>query len=66
MSWFLAAKGLGRRTLVSQDSGWYHVGEARGGEFRGYTYLYSDFLPRLEPAQIPVLMWENPRLAFGV
>ena len=25
----------------------------------------SDFLPRLEPAQIPVLMWENPRAAFG-
>jgi phosphotriesterase-related protein len=63
---FLAAKGLGRRTLVSQDSGWYHVGEEGGGEFRGYTYLYSDFLPRIEPAQIPVLMWENPRLAFGV
>ena len=62
---FLAAKGLGRRTLVSQDSGWYHVGEPGGGEFRGYTYLYSDFLPRLEPAQIPVLMWENPRAAFG-
>ena len=62
---FLAAKGLRRRTLVSQDSGWYHVGEAGGGEFRGYTYLYSDFLPRLEPAHIPVLMWENPRAAFG-
>jgi phosphotriesterase-related protein len=62
---FLAAKGLGRRTLISQDSGWYHVGEPDGGEFRGYTYLYSDFLPRLDPAQIPVLMWENPRAAFG-
>jgi phosphotriesterase-related protein len=62
---FLAAKGLLRRTLVSQDAGWYHVGEAGGGEFRGYTYLYSDFLPRLEPAQVPVLMWENPRAAFG-
>ncbi len=61
---FLAAKGLGYRTLVSQDSGWYHVGEAGGGEFRGYTYLYSDFLPRLEPAQIAALMWENPRVAF--
>ena len=63
---FLATKGLARRTLVSQDSGWYHVGEPGGGEFRGYTYLYTDFLPRLEPAQIPVLMWENPREAFGV
>ena len=50
---------------MSQDSGWYHVGEPGGGEFRGYTYLYSDFLPQLEEAQMPVLMWENPRSAFG-
>jgi phosphotriesterase-related protein len=62
---FLAAKGLRRRTLISQDAGWYHVGEPGGGEFRGYTYLYTDFLPRLDPAQVPVLMWENPRAAFG-
>ena len=62
---FLAAKGLVGRTLISQDSGWYHVGEPGGGEFRGYTYLYTDFLPRLDPALIPVLMWENPRAAFG-
>jgi phosphotriesterase-related protein len=61
----LAAKGLLGRTLLSQDSGWYHVGEAGGGEFRGYTYIYGDFLKRLEPAQVPVLMWENPRSAFG-
>ena len=62
---FLAAKGLLNRTLVSQDAGWYHVGEPGGGEFRGYTYLYSDFLPRLDPVRIPILMWENPRAAFG-
>jgi phosphotriesterase-related protein len=62
---FMASKGLLRRTLVSQDSGWYHVGEPGGGEFRGYTYLYGDFLRRLEPAQIPILLSENPRTAFG-
>jgi phosphotriesterase-related protein len=62
---FLAAKRLLNRTLVSQDAGWYHAGEPGGGEFRGYTYLYSDFLPRLKPAEISVLMWENPRAAFG-
>jgi phosphotriesterase-related protein len=61
---FLAEKGLLKRALVSQDSGWYHVGEPGGGEFRGYTYLYSDFLPRLKPAEVLVLMWENPRAAF--
>ena len=62
---FLAAKELLNRTLVSQDAGWYHVGEPGGGEFRGYTYLYSDFLPRLKPAEVATLMWENPRAAFG-
>jgi phosphotriesterase-related protein len=62
---FLQAKGFLNRTLISQDAGWYHVGELGGGDFRGYTYLYSDFLPLLEPAQIPVLMFENPRAAFG-
>jgi phosphotriesterase-related protein len=61
----LAEKGLLHRTLISQDSGWYHVGEAGGGEYRGYTYLYTVFLPRLDPAHISALMWENPRAAFG-
>jgi len=61
---FMAAKGLLKRTLVSQDSGWYHVGEPGGGEFRGYTYLYTHFLPRLKQAEAPILMWENPHAAF--
>jgi phosphotriesterase-related protein len=61
----MVSKGLLKRTLVSQDSGWYHVGESGGGEFRGYTYLYTHFLPRLKPAQVHTLMWENPRAAFG-
>ena len=62
---FLITKGLLNRILISQDAGWYHVGEPGGGDFRGYTYLYSDFLPLLEPAQVPVLVSENPRAAFG-
>jgi phosphotriesterase-related protein len=61
---FMAAKSLLHRTLISQDSGWYHVGEAGGGDFRGYTYLYTHFVPRLEPAEVPILMWDNPRTAF--
>ena len=61
----MAAKGLLNRTLISQDAGWYHVGEPGGGEFRGYTYLYSNFLPRLKTEEVAMLMWENPRAAFG-
>lgn len=62
----MAARGLLGRVLISQDSGWYHVGEPNGGEYRGYTYLYSDFLPRLDRAWVSRLMWDNPRSAFGM
>ena len=62
---FMASKKLLGRTLISQDSGWYHVGEAGGGDYRGYTYIYTDFLPKLDPSWISELMWSNPRAAFG-
>jgi len=61
----MARKGLLDKTLISQDSGWYHVGEPGGGGYRGYTYIYTDFLPRLEKAWIPQLMRESPVRAFG-
>ncbi len=61
----MAAAGLLGRVLISQDSGWYRVGEPGGGDFRGYTYLFTDFLPRLDPAWRRALMVENPRKAFG-
>jgi len=62
---FMAEKGLLGRTLISQDAGWYHVGEDSGGDYRGYAFLYTDFLPNLDSAIVPLLMWDNPRAAFG-
>ena len=61
----VAEKDLLHRTLMSQDSGWYHVGEPGGGEFRGYDFIYTGFLPRLPASQRAQLMWTNPREAFG-
>lgn len=61
----LAANKLLSRVLISQDSGWYRVGEPGGGQYNGYAYLYTDFLPRLDPAWIDTLLWKNPRAAFG-
>ncbi len=61
---FMAERKLLGRTLISQDSGWYRVGEAGGGNYRGYAYLYSDFLPQLKPAEARQLMVENPVRAF--
>jgi phosphotriesterase-related protein len=62
---FMAGRKLLGKCLISQDAGWYHVGEPGGGEYRGYTYLYTDFLPRLEPAWVRELMVVNPVRAFG-
>jgi phosphotriesterase-related protein len=61
----MAERDLLGRTLISQDSGWYHVGEPNGGNFRGYTYLYTDFLPMLPEGWAQRLLVDNPGLAFG-
>jgi len=61
----MARQGLLGRVLLSQDSGWYHVGEPGGGRYNGYSYIYTDFLPKLDRRWVRQLMWENPRRAFG-
>jgi phosphotriesterase-related protein len=62
---FMAGRKLLGRTLLSQDSGWYRVGEPGGGNYQGYTYIYTDFLPQLDPAWVTQLMADNPVKAFG-
>lgn len=57
--------GLIHRTLISQDAGWYNVGEPGGGQYRGYDALFTLFLPALRNAgvtetQIRQLLVENP------
>jgi phosphotriesterase-related protein len=61
--------GLLHRTLISQDAGWYHVGEPGGGEYRGYETLFTLFVPALKKSgvteqQIRQLLIENPRKAL--
>ena len=46
-------QGMGSRLLLSQDSGWYHVGEENGGDIRPFTYLSDDFIPAATEAGIP-------------
>lgn len=60
-----------RRVLISQDAGWYHVGEPQGGEFRGYETLFTEFLPALRRAtvsedEINTLVIGNPRRALAL
>jgi phosphotriesterase-related protein len=54
------------RVLLSQDSGWYHVGEPGGGDFHPYDFLFTEFLPLLGQSgvskkEIETLMVRNPR-----
>ena len=61
----LAGAGLLDQLLISQDSGWYRVGEPRGGAYNGYTYLFDSFLPDLRKrglsdVQIRKLIVDNP------
>jgi phosphotriesterase-related protein len=62
-------RGLLAQVLISQDAGWYRVGEPNGGELRGYGLLFEDFLPRLRAAglredEIEQLLVRNPRRAI--
>lgn len=64
-------RGLLDRAMVSQDAGWYRVGEAGGGKFRAYDTLFTKFLPALRRAGlteegIRKITVSNPAKAFAV
>jgi len=67
----LARKGHLKRVLVSQDAGWYRVGEPAGGRFRPYTFLFDGFVPALRraglaDADVRTLLVDNPARALGL
>jgi phosphotriesterase-related protein len=67
----LARAGHLRRVLISQDAGWYHVGEPAGGRFRPYTFLFDGFLPALRRAglgerDVRTLLVDNPARLLGL
>jgi predicted metal-dependent phosphotriesterase family hydrolase len=58
--------GYLKQVLVSQDAGWYHVGEPNGGNFRGFTTVFTKFVPALGSSgfsqeEIDQLLVGNPR-----
>ena len=62
--------GLMDRVLVSQDAGWYHVGEPGGGQFRPYDTIFTAFVPSLRragvsEAEVARLLVDNPRRALA-
>src|SRR6185369_17814457 len=46
----LRQQGLLHRALVSQDAGWYHVGQPHGGTIRAYDALFTTFVPAARSA----------------
>lgn len=61
---FMESKQLLNRTLISQDAGWYNVGEPEGGRFRPYTSVYTHFIPKLRAGWAEEIFLKNPRAAF--
>jgi len=65
----MRSAGLLGRVLVSQDAGWYHVGEPDGGTYRPHDLLFTDFVPALKAKgvsedEIRQLLVGNPRRAL--
>jgi predicted metal-dependent phosphotriesterase family hydrolase len=63
---FMKQNGLLNKVLISQDAGWYWVGEPDGGTFRGYTAIFEQFIPELRKEgftenEIRQLLVVNPR-----
>ena len=61
--------GFGDQVLLSQDAGWYNVGEPRGGKIRGFGYLVKDFVPLMlkkgfSQGLVDKILVENPARAF--
>ncbi len=58
------------RVLISHDAGWYSPGEESGGDFRGYSDIFTALIPELKERDftqqnIEQLLVTNPEQAFG-
>jgi phosphotriesterase-related protein len=67
----MTLRGRLDRLLVSQDAGWYHVGEPAGGTYRPHTFLLETLVPALlarglTEAQTRALLVVNPARALEV
>lgn len=63
--------GLLGSVLVSQDSGWYHAGEPKGGNYKNYNCISDDFIPAMKQngftqTEIDTVFIKNPAKAMAV
>lgn len=77
LDWFvktlsgLKESGVLNHVLISHDAGWYDVGEPNGGDYRGYTDLFTKLIPELlkngfSDKDIDLLLKENPKRAYNL
>lgn len=59
-----AIKHFPDRLLLSQDAGWYHVGEPNGGEIVPFDWLPREFAPKLPLREL--IFVTNPARAFAI
>jgi len=62
-------KGFEDQLLLSQDAGWYNVGEPKGGNIQGYEYLVKGFVPLMQQKGfsqelVNKILVKNPARAF--
>jgi phosphotriesterase-related protein len=66
----LLENGFKDQILISQDAGWYNIGEEKGGEIIPHTRLKREFLPLLKERDVTDAIIEkitciNPAKAFA-
>ena len=67
----LKSAGFLDQVLMSQDAGWYRVGEKKGGEKKGFSRIISEFIPYakksgLNDEDFDKIFRVNPARAFTV
>lgn len=67
----LKSAGLLNKVLISHDAGWYKPGEKDGGNFAGYTNIFTELIPLLNKRgftrrDIQQLLVKNPAQAFAI
>ncbi len=67
----LKEAGFLHRVLISHDAGWYKPEEERGGDFRGFTGIFTTLVPALKSLnfskeELDQLLVVNPSEAFSL
>jgi predicted metal-dependent phosphotriesterase family hydrolase len=67
----LKKEKLLHRVLLSQDSGWYRVGEPGGGQYNHYNYILEQFIPLMKTngftsKEIDTIFHDNPAEALSI